>query len=207
MSEFARGGDTNKIVYFDMDGVLYDFDKQAVASIPERDRPPRKHFYVNDDYADRPEYQKRIEASYNQPDFFEQLEVAPGALDSIEALLQEGYTPRILSTPLHTNPRSIEGKRASLQRDFVPYFGQSFVDDAIFHNKKWQYEGLVLFEDRPELATDPQRPDFKPWEHVYVTWKYDELNIPMSKAAFWLSNFRNPELVVEIVKEIESTRK
>lgn len=189
-----------RIVYFDMDGVMYDFDAAAGAGIPQHARRPRTTFYINDDY---PEYRQLIEDTYNHPDFFYNLELVSGIRETWEALYQSGRQPQILSSPLSSNPASIEGKRASLERDFVPYFGKRVLEEALFDKHKWKYSGIALLDDRPDMPRGPEGLDLNPWAHVFVEWKYERLAAPMTTAAYRLIDFSNPAHIVDMIDRIE----
>lgn len=191
------------IVYVDMDNTLFDFDSAALQHVPEyvrRQYQDNPEFYVANRFPE--EYQHVIQDTYNHPDFFSQLDPLPGALDAWEALLDNGFKPQILSSPLLSNPNTIAGKKESLRRHFVPRFGAAVVERTIIDKAKWNYSGLALIDDRPNVAqghpTDWQQILFaRPAnqttaaEYRLPSWENPEsILIPM--LGEFLNNYRSP---------------
>ena len=176
-------------VYVDMDNTLFDFDSAALQHIPEHIRQQYQdnpEFYVANRFP--VEYQQVIRDTYAHPDFFAELEPLPGALDAWEALLDHGFEPRILSSPLSSNPRAIEGKRESLRRHFVPRFGAAVVERAIIDKAKWNYSGLTLIDDRPNAAQGHPTD----WQQVLFTRPANQA----TEAAYRLPSWENPESIL-----------
>ena len=111
---------------------------------------PRSQFYVAHDYPE--DVRPGIEAIYNSPDFFENLEVMQGLHDGWQAMLDNGYLPRVASAPLESNRNAIEGKIKWLDRVMVPEFGVGVVEDAIIDKDKWKYRALAIIDDNPVMV-------------------------------------------------------
>ena len=161
--------DTKKTVWVDMDGTIVDFDGYAIENIPLNERKVRTRFYVEQDYAEP--YRTSIRETYSAPGFFKDLELYPGVIEGWQALIDAGYHPRILSSPLFSNPSSAAEKTISLERHLVPHFGRRVVEEAVFDGKKWKYPGLALIDDRPDAVRDGAR---APWVHVLYGWPHRE---------------------------------
>lgn len=178
------------VVLVDMDGVLADFDKRALESLPpEVERITRQNFYVASDY---PEHDALIRAATAHPDFFEHLDLIDGALEGWQRLIDLGYDPRICSAPLRSNPRSIEGKKLWLAKHFAPVFGDQVVKRAIFNKKKYEHSGIALIDDRPEVEEGE-------WRHIVFDQPYNQL----SQAAFRLCTWHDPNLA-SILEEVKA---
>lgn len=181
-----------EVVLVDMDGVLADFDKKALESLPlEVERVTRQNFYVAHDY---PEHDALIRAATAHPNFFEELELVEGALEGWQQLIDLGYDPVICSAPLSSNSRSVEGKKLFLAKHFAPKFGKQVVERAIFDKKKHSHSGLALIDDRPEIEEGE-------WRHIVFDRPYNQL----SKAAFRLFSWQDPNLA-EILSEIKRSK-
>ena len=95
-----------KTVFFDMDGVIAGFEAHAIHRV-ETMRPgftadaPRAHFYIADDYPDYSDDFRYVSAS---PGFFRELPVLDGVFDAWQSTIDAGWQPRILSSPLRSNP-------------------------------------------------------------------------------------------------------
>lgn len=195
--------DQDTVVYIDMDGTLFDFDGAALRDIPLKDRVQRSSFYVIEDYPE--DLRPLIEAVYNEPSFFENLEPMPGVVSTWKALLDNGYHPIILSAPLSSNPASIQGKIASLEKILVPHFGRSVVQEAIFDKHKWRYRGLALIDDRPQLVKSVPGEESATWEHILFGWPH-YATVPLTTAPFRLVDWSNPRELLDILDHIKSSR-
>lgn len=172
-----------RTVLIDMDGVMADFDTAAIASIDKKLVVPRSQFYIAQDYPE--ELRKEIEAAYNSPGFFEHLEPMPGLLEAWQTLIDNGYTPRVASAPLSSNPTAIEGKIKWLDKIMVPEFGPKVVEEAIIDKNKWKHPGLVLIDDRPDVPRGPDSQHIAQWEHILFGWEHLS-SVPLAATAFRL---------------------
>lgn len=177
-----------------MDGVLADFDKAVLDALPaEIGRIARTSFYIDDDY---PEHAERVHEITKHPEFFYKLPIIDGALEGWQRLLDLGYEPRICSAPLHRNPKSVEGKKAWLREHFVPVFGEQVVQRSIIDKQKYNYEGLVLIDDRPVMDTNNGQAK---WQHVVFDRPYNQ----NSDAMLRLHGWQDPDLalILQIAQE------
>jgi 5'-nucleotidase len=192
----------NRTVLVDMDGVMVDFDGAALASIPQDERVERTQFYVASDYP--VELRPRIEATYNTPGFFENLEPMPGMLEAWQAMIDAGYKPRVASAPLTSNPTSIEGKIKWLNRVMVPKFGPSVVEDAIIDKDKWKYSGLALIDDRFNVPRGANG-NVADWEHILFGWPH-RVDTPLSGTTFRLISWNDTDHLLTLLEQIQRSK-
>lgn len=190
-------------VYIDMDGTMFDFDSAALADIPADELVPRQNFYVAKDYPKH--HSPAIEARYNAPEFFGSLQPLPGVIEAWQFLLDQGYYPRVLSAPLSSNPYSVPGKIESLRTHFVPEFGQSVVDEAIFDKNKFRYPGLALIDDRPDVQLTSAERERAEWEHILFGWPHLE-TVPLATTAFRLLRWGDTEHLLAMLEKIKARR-
>lgn len=195
--------DTDRVVYIDMDGVMFDFDAAAVAGIPEDQRVVRSSFYITQDYPEA--VRAGIRAVCDAPGFFENLSLIPGVIEAWRTLLAHGYHPRVLSAPLGSNPTSVKGKIESLRRHLVPEFGQSVIDEAIFDREKWRYPGLAIIDDRPDIVLGDDSGGVANWEHILFGWPNLE-TVPNTKARYRLTSWENIDTLIATLDEIYKKR-
>lgn len=184
------------------DNTIYDFDAAILTHIPAELHVERTNFHIVDDYSQ--ELRTTIQDIYNAPDFFHGLHLIEGVKESWQAMIDAGYDPRILSAPVSGNSMSIEGKRAALERDMVPEFGPSILDDARFDKDKWKYDGVALFDDRPTVGVNPESGE-APWEHILYGWAHLS-EVPMSRAAFRLLSWYNSKDTIRILDTVQDLR-
>jgi 5'-nucleotidase len=159
-------------VFLDMDGVLAGFESEAIRRVKEI-KPefigdlPRSNFYLADDY---PEYSEVIRSVCAEPGFFDALPVLPGAKEGWQRLLEEGWQPRILSSPLRSNPTSESDKRKWLKREFDSEFGPHVSKDAIITKHKHEHDGVALLDDRGVIP----HADQASWKHIVMHYPHNE---------------------------------
>jgi len=194
--------DTEKpTVLVDMDGVMANFDSGALANIPPTLIVNRADFFVAKDYPLH--LQSIIESTYNTPGFFEELEPMTGLFEGWQAMIDAGYSPRVASAPLLSNPNSIEGKIKWLDRIMVPEFGARVVEDAIIDRDKWKYDAIALIDDRPDPHKGPNGENVAKWEHILFGWEHFP-EVPLSSAAFRLLKWRDSDHLLATLNEIEN---
>lgn len=186
-----------------MDGVMADFDTAALINVPAELRIPRANFYVAHDYEEA--VRPSIEAAYNAPAFFEELEPMPGLHDAWQFMLDNGYHPQVASAPLSSNRLAVEGKIKWLDRVMVPEFGVSVVEEAIIDKNKWKYNGLALIDDRPDVPRGPNGTTYAEWEHILFGWPH-LATVPLATAAFRLIDWHDTDTLLETLRAIEETQ-
>jgi 5'-nucleotidase len=137
-----------------------------------------------------------IEAIYNSPDFFENLEVMQGLHDGWQAMLDNGYLPRVASAPLESNRNAIEGKIKWLDRVMVPEFGVGVVEDAIIDKDKWKYRALAIIDDNPVIRKGVDGVESAEWEHILFGWSH-LTTVPMATAAFRLLDWQDTDKLIQ----------
>ena len=160
------------VVNIDMDGVLAGFDHK-VDEIAKRDHdldPPefRHNFYSATNYPE--EYQEAIKAATKEKGFFASLPVLDGAIHGINRVIDAGYHPRILSSPIRTNPHSEREKLEWLEEHIEPHIGSFIVAQAVITSDKHLYDGAFLIDDRPHI----NHSEDAVWEHVLFTQDYNK---------------------------------
>ena len=192
--------DRNRTVLIDMDGVMADFDSRALSCLSSNQIVERQEFYVAQDYP--AELRPRIEAAYNAPGFFENLEPMPGLHEGWQSLIDDGYEPRVASAPLSSNPTAIEGKIKWLDRVLVPEFGPDVVENAIIDKHKWKYPGLALIDDRPLVPRGPGNEDKATWQHILFGWEH-KATVPLADTAFRLLRWTDTSHLLTMLDTIK----
>ncbi len=160
------------VVLVDMDGVIADFDGEALSRMAALTpgflrQPERTNFYVAEDY---PDHIDALKAISREKGFFAALPLAERAMEGWERILDLGYYPQICTSPIRSNPHSGPEKLAWLDRHFAPVFGKHLVDEAIVTSEKHHYSGIALIDDRPVIEHSA---DAK-WQHVVFDKPYNQ---------------------------------
>jgi 5'-nucleotidase len=191
------------IVLVDMDGVMADFDDGALVDIPQSKRVFKTEFYVTDHYNKK--ISEKIKAVHDAPGFFEGLKPMSGLFEGWQALIDNGYDPRVDSAPLRSNPTSVEGKIKWLDRVMVPQFGASVIEKATIGKEKWREKGLALLDDRPTVPRGPDGTDVAEWQHILFGWDHlDE--VPLADTAFRLLSWHDTDKLLEMLEIIKQSR-
>ena len=172
-------------VLFDMDGVLANFNRKIIDTITEerpelhplvfpdsnlvmRNIPKNEHFYISDDYPE--EHREYVRSISDRPGFFKSLKPFENSLDGWQRVINLGYTPRICSSPLKTNPNCIEEKLEWLEDNLVPRFGRYVVETAVLNGRKADYDAIALIDDKPEVKNS----DKARWTRIMWTQPYNK---------------------------------
>lgn len=183
-------------IWIDMDGTMFDFDSAAVAFIPTEHQVLRRHFYIANDYSEP--LRSQIKEAYNTPGFFANLEVFPGVIKGWQTLVDAGYHPRILSSPLSSNPYCIEEKLISIKTNLVPILGENVLSEAVIDKKKWNYPGLALIDDRPHVVHGNIQ---APWTHILYGWPHVE-KVDDTTASLRLLDWSKPDELVVMLNNL-----
>jgi 5'-nucleotidase len=102
-----------------------------------------------------------ITEQMNRPGFYERLQPAPGAIQALNEMVDDGYDVGLLSSPYLTNPTCASDKYASIDR----HFGPGWAERLILSKDKTRVRGSFLFDDKPSVSGH-----FIPtWEHILVS--------------------------------------
>jgi 5'-nucleotidase len=167
----------------DMDGVLagfdYEVERQLALHHPDIVIPPqRTNFYISADYPDHLELVRGIS---DQEGFFAELPLIEGAIEGWHRIMACGFTPRICSSPISTNPYCEAEKLDWLKRHLVPEFGSWVIEQAIITKEKEKVDGVALFDDRPEVANAEDAR----WQHIVFDQPYNR-HIALPRLRGWL---------------------
>lgn len=180
-----------------MDGVIADFEtpnneiiKKFFPHIKIIDE--RKDFYFEDTYRMYPDVVKCIYQESRRNGFFSSFPVVEGSLLGLKTIINEGFIPRICSSPLEDHDTVVEEKIAWLERYFVPYLGKWVVDTAIFDRDKSKYNAVAIIDDRPTLRKSTEAL----WQHIMYSQPYNS-TIPTE---YRIQNWKDPQLVKLIEK-------
>jgi 5'-nucleotidase len=182
------GGNKGEVLV-DMDGVLAAFDA-SVESIVTKSYPnialvrPRQEFYIHQDYSQ--EHHLAIKGIWQAQGFYRQLPVVEGATEGWGKIAEEGFRPRICSSPIPQNPNCVSEKIGWLEEHFVPQYGYSVIDDAIFDRDKFKYGAVALIDDKPDI---PGIENAK-WQHIVFDAPYNQI----SSARLRLKGWSDPAL-------------
>lgn len=176
------------IANIDMDGVVAGFDQRVDEIAKQRfDLDPprfRTHFYSSKNYPC--EYSEALREASNEERFFASLPLLDGAIHGIGRVVEAGYHPRFLSSPIRSNPHSKKEKLEWLEEHIVPHFGSFIVAQAIITSNKHLHDGAVLIDDRPEIKYS----NYATWQHVLFTQDYNKRAV----SKFRISDWYDPDL-------------
>jgi len=129
---------TKRIIHFDLDGVIFNFDEQLKNYVP--DIYTNKILYPSyDEQSDKVE-----EILKDNPRFFLNIEPYEGAIEYVKKL-SDNYEIYFLSTPMWETPESYMDKRISIEK----HFGSDFAYKRLFlTHRKDLVIGHYLVDDR-----------------------------------------------------------
>jgi len=187
-------------VLVDMDGVLAAFDASVEATITELHPEimlvrPRQEFYIHQDYAE--EHHLAIKGIWQAQGFYRQLNMVDGATEGWGKIVEAGFRPRICSSPIPQNPNCVSEKVGWLEEHFVPDFGYSVIDEAVFDRDKTKYGAVALIDDKPDIPGIEKAN----WQHIVFDASYNKL----SSARLRLNGWRDPALS-SLLNEAARTR-
>lgn len=162
----------SKIILFDMDGVMCQYDEKLLRCAHERFGLPlyQSHevTHFNSEALFQKEYQERVEAIADEEGFFLDLKPFPGVIKAFEEITSD---PRlevfICTTPkrFYKSSSSVSEKHTWIAR----YLGCEWTDRMILTRDKTLVRGDILVDDKPEIK-GVQVPS---WVHVYHNRPYN----------------------------------
>jgi len=154
---------TPPLVLVDMDGVQADLTGAFWAEFERRfpDAPTRADADTSIFWLDRqiaPQWTEAVHAVTTAPGFFATLDPLEGAVEAMNAMLDEGWDVRICTAPLLTNPTCASDKLAWADR----VLGEGWSRRVVIAKDKTLVRGDVLIDDKPVVEGD-----WTPtWRHV-----------------------------------------
>ncbi len=125
------------ILYFDLDGVMADFNKKLIEINP------------NMPHVDHPDRKRAVDEAENTPKFYRSLEPIPGAIEAFKTLSTK-YENYILSTASWDNPCCWREKREWVEEHLGIYGWKKLI---LSHNKGLLI-GKYLIDDRIKNGVD-----------------------------------------------------
>lgn len=107
-----------------------------------------------------------VTAIMNKPGFYRSLEPIEGAVEALNAMINEGHQVDIVTSPWIKNETCASDKLAWIEQ----HFGEGWGKRMTITSDKTLVRGDVLIDDKPEITGkyDPL------WEHVYFTQPYNK---------------------------------
>lgn len=159
------------VILVDMDGVLADFDRHFITVWKNRypDRPAldqsrRTHFRIVEEFEQQ--YRPDIYALFEEPGFYLDLPVMPGAIAAMRGMKNAEYDVWICSTPQKNYRHCVREKYQWVDREFGP----EWVDRIILTRRKAMVHGDVLIDDQPILPYS----ETASWKHVLFDAPYNQ---------------------------------
>lgn len=162
------------ILLVDMDGVVFDyysgFTKVWTQRYPDRKVVPREElteFYIESFYPK--EYKKDILAITQGTDFFENLQLIPGAKEALYAIQEEGiFDVFLCSAPdVDCVDQVCHSEKA---RSVELNLGKPWVKKMILTNDKTLVHGAYLVDDKPLIKGIVKNPA---WKQIIFDWPYN----------------------------------
>lgn len=159
-------------ILVDIDGTIADWGKrygQFLDSFGESASDiPRHHQQTtfNLNAGRTPAQKKIISAIMNDPAFYSELELLPGAVTALKTMLKEGHDVRIVTSPWVSNPTCASDKLNWVISRYGHHWGQR----VIITTDKTLVQGDVLIDDKPEI-TGVIEPS---WSHVLFDQPYNQ---------------------------------
>lgn len=164
---------------FDQDGVIAAWEEHFVHRMRERfphldvaDAGTRDDFNLHAGVS--PEVSAAINVVMDEPDFYLNIPVMPGAIEAMKTLTDAGFDVAVCTAPWPTNPTCASQKYAWLLNHGTALFGEEFgrqlVQNAVLTRDKTRVIGDVLIDDKPSITGANATPL---WRHIYMTYPYN----------------------------------
>lgn len=113
---------------------------------------------------------KALLGIFDEPGFYADLDIYPGAVDAIKAIEKAGHEVIFCSAPWVTNTTC-----ASDKYDWVAkHIGPEYANKLILAKNKSLVHADILIDDRPNLENDPRNLIIPTWKQIYYTQTYNK---------------------------------
>ncbi len=163
----------SRIVLIDMDNTLVNFDAEFARRWASR-RPAndasvvhnRKHFELELNFDER----SRSDAVevMSQAGFFIAFEPMPGAIEAVQAMVNEGLSVFFCTAPLPMQYETCVAEKYAWVRK---HFGDEYLSKIIITRDKTVVKGAVLIDDKPLIKGACNEPE---WKHIVFTQSYNK---------------------------------
>ena len=159
------------LILSDMDGVLADLEtgfwtqfEAAFPDAPKRAQANAREFKIDTQISS--EWTEKVHSITNAPGFFAALQPMPGAVEALNAMLDEGWDVRICTAPLLSNPTCASDKFAWADE----ILGDGWSRRVVIAKDKTLVRGDILIDDKPVITGD-----WTPtWKHVVFDATYNQ---------------------------------
>lgn len=165
-----------KIVLFDMDGVLCNYNGKLLQLAHERFNLP---LYTQEDCSVfetqnifPKEFHNLVNGLSSEKGFYESLDTIPGAVEAFHEIADENHDDGVADVFICTSPKRFENSPYSLTEKsawVAQHLGTKFVNRIIFTRDKTVVRGHILIDDKPVIS-GACVPD---WTHVYYDAPYN----------------------------------
>jgi len=131
-----------------------------------------------------------VDAIFNYPGFYKDLEPIDGALDAIRLTIERGHSVEIVTSPWWANPTCLQDKSDWVAR----YLGEEFRAKIVFTSDKTGWRGDYLVDDKPEIK-GRHAPE---WSQILYDQPYNRDVSGLLRVTDWKTDWPN---ILDILEE------
>eukprot|EP00437_Effrenium_voratum_P010759 CAMPEP_0181440172 /NCGR_PEP_ID=MMETSP1110-20121109/22830_1 /TAXON_ID=174948 /ORGANISM="Symbiodinium sp., Strain CCMP421" /LENGTH=802 /DNA_ID=CAMNT_0023563967 /DNA_START=84 /DNA_END=2492 /DNA_ORIENTATION=+ len=175
-----------RTVLVDMDNTLVDWDKEFIRrystmsgkdpAVVEKLVRSRQKFEIEENFGK--EDQAHVLDAVASPGLYEALEPLPGAVEALQAMVQEGVDVKLVTAPHPTcaGTCALE-KYLSVEK----LLGKAFVERLIITRDKTTVQGDLLIDDKPVITGSKPHS----WNHVVFSQSYNQHVKTTNRLSSW----------------------